>query len=119
MCIDHIDAIKRALNIYGIYSVAGAWHTRGDDEIPGAQIDLLIDRADNIINICEIKFSNNPYIITSDYAKKIRLKLAAFQHKSNTRKTLFPTMITTYGLVENKHSEELIQQSITMKQLFL
>ncbi|NNF34603.1 MAG: AAA family ATPase [Saprospiraceae bacterium] len=118
VCIDHIDEIKRALKIDGIYSTSGAWHTRGDDEVPGAQIDLLIDRADNIINICEIKFTNSPYIITSDYAQKIRLKLGAFNHFTKSRKTLFPTMITTYGLVDNKHSNSLIQQSITMSDLF-
>lgn len=118
VCIDHIDNIKKALKIEGIYSQSGAWHTKGDDDIPGAQIDLLIDRADNIINICEIKFSNAPYIITADYAKKIRNKLAAFSHKTKTKKALFPTMITTYGLVENKHSNSLIQSTVEMKELF-
>lgn len=116
--IDHIDEVKKALNIDGIHSTSGAWHTRGDNEVPGAQIDLLIDRADNIINICEIKFSNNPYVITADYAQKIRLKLAAFEHTTGSRKTLFPTMITSYGLVENKHSESFIQQSVLMSDLF-
>ena len=119
VCLDHLDAIKKALNISGIYSVGGGWHTRGDEEVPGAQVDLLIDRADNIINICEIKFSNSPYIITSEYARRIQLKLASFKHSTRTRKTLFPTMITTYGLVINKHSEELIQQTVEMNDLFL
>ncbi len=118
ICIDHIDNIKKALKIEGIYSQSGTWHTRGDEVVPGAQIDLLIDRADNIINICEIKFSNAPYIITADYAKKVRNKLAAFAHKTKSKKALFPTMITTYGLVENQHSKSLIQSSIEMKDLF-
>lgn len=118
VCNDHIDEIKRALRIDGIYSTSGAWHSRGDENVPGAQIDLLVDRADNIINICEIKFTNTPSIITADYAHKIRLKLAAFNHFTKSRKTLFPTMITSYGLIENKHSKSLIQQSITMSDLF-
>ena len=118
ICIDHVDKIRQALKIEGIFSQSGAWHTRGDDVIPGAQIDLLIDRADNIINICEIKFSETPYIITADYAKKIRNKLAAFKHMTKSKKALFPTMITTYGLIENKHSYSLIQSSIKMTDLF-
>ena len=84
----------------------------------GGQVDLLFDRADGIINLCEIKFSQEPYVITSDYAKKLRMKMASFRYFTKTKKVLFPTMITTYGLVENKHSNSFIQQEVSMKSLF-
>ncbi len=118
ICLDHIDEIKQALKIDGIHSEAGGWHARGNDDFSGAQIDLLLDRADNVINICEIKFYNSEFLITSDYAKKLRNKITAFQVLTKTRKALFPTMITTYGLIENKHSTGLVQQSITMDSFF-
>ncbi|HOY11692.1 MAG TPA: ATP-binding protein [Saprospiraceae bacterium] len=119
VCIDHIDPIKKALKIDGILSNSEAWHSRGNDEMPGAQIDLLIDRADGIINICEIKFVNAPFTITAEYLKNLQLKIASFQHFTKTRKTLFPTMITTFGLVDNIHSNGFIQQSVEVKDLFL
>ena len=80
---------------------------------------LLIDRADGIINICEIKFVNAPFTITAEYLKKLQLKIASFQHFTKTRKTLFPTMVTTFGLVDNLHSSGFIQQSVEVKDLFL
>lgn len=118
VCIDHIDEIKKALKIDGIYSEYGAWHSKGNEEMAGAQIDLLIDRADGIINICEIKFSNSPFAITADYFKNLQLKLTSFQFFTKTRKVLFPTMVTTFGLVENVHSTGYIQQTVEAKDLF-
>ena len=118
ICMAHIMQIKKALKIDGILSEASTWQSIKTDESPGAQIDLLIDRADGIINICEIKFSINPYIITKDYAQKLRLKLSSFKHNTKSKKTLFPTMITTYDIVNNKHSHGFIQQSVVLDDLF-
>lgn len=118
ICHEHIDKIKEALKIDGILSTHGAWHTKGNDTITGAQIDLLIDRSDNIINLCEIKYSNSLYTITKDYAKVIRHKMAAFNYITKNKKGLFPTMITSYGLSDNMHAQDLIQQSVTADQLF-
>ena len=118
ICLEHSEAIEKGLRIDGIHSQKESWHHMGDEEHDGAQIDLLIDRADQVINVCEIKFSNSEYTITSSYAKQIRNKVSAFKHFTKTRKSLFPTMITTFGLKENVHSKELIQQSIGMKILF-
>ncbi len=118
ICHQHIELIKKALKIEGILSQDSGWNHRGDDTHKGAQIDLLIDRADQIINICEIKFSDNEYVITSAYAKKLRNKLSAFKHFTTTKKTLFPTMISTFGVYENIHSRDLIQQQVNMEALF-
>ena len=80
-------------------------------------IDVLIDRADNVINLCEIKYASNPFVIKKDYAKKLQTKVAVFEQHIPKRKVIFPTMITSYGLVENTHSG-FIQQTIEAKDLF-
>ena len=118
ICINHIDKIKEALKIDGIASTYGTWHNIGDETMPGAQIDLLIDRADGIISLCEIKFYNGPYTITSLYAKNIRQKMAVFNQATKNKKAIFPTIISTFGLLENLHSRDLIQQEVSMDSLF-
>jgi len=117
ICYEHIDKIKEALSIQGIYTEHSAWHTGPTEDLPGAQVDLLIDRADNVINLCEIKYSINPFVITKDYAKKLRTKVAVFDQATPKKKVIFPTMITSFGLIENKHSD-LIQQTVEAKDLF-
>jgi hypothetical protein len=84
----------------------------------GAQIDLLIDRADNIINICEIKYNHTPYIITADYAQNIKTKLASFSHFTKTKKTLFVTFITASGIQSNRYAQELVQNEVDLNDLF-
>ncbi len=118
VCMDHILQIKKALQIEAIISKASVWHSKSTDEMQGAQIDLVIDRADGIINICEIKYYNSPFVITKSYAMQLRTKMASFQHFTKTRKALFPTMITTYGLIKNQYSEGFIQNNIVMEDLF-
>ncbi|MFT6334558.1 MAG: hypothetical protein ACI86M_001180 [Saprospiraceae bacterium] len=118
ICRGHIERIKLALNLSAIITNAGAWQSRGDQVMTGAQVDLLIDRDDNVINLCEIKFSTTPFTITNDYANKLRLKVASFNHHTKNRKAIFLTLITTFGLTENIHSKELIQNVITLKDLF-
>lgn len=81
------------------------------------QIDLLIDRNDQVINLCEIKFYNEEFTITKSYAKQLRNKRGIFQGVSKTKKHIFLTMITTFGLKENQYSQE-IDNSLTMDVLF-
>ena len=118
ICLAHIQQIKKAMGIQGVYSEASSWRVEGKGEKGGAQIDLLIDRGDNVINICEIKFSQHPFVINKKYSEELRNKLFVFQQNVKTRKSLFLTMITTFGLEENQHSNSLIQKSITMDSLF-
>jgi uncharacterized protein len=118
ICMQHITQIYRALKIDGIYATHYAWYHKGSKEMSGAQIDLLIERADNIINICEIKFTQDAFIITKDYAQKLKLKLAAFKHFSKTRKALFTTFITTEKLVNNTYKQDLIQNEVLLASLF-
>jgi len=87
-------------------------------EKQGAQIDLLIDRNDSCINICEIKFSSTPFEITKSYQKEFDNKLKVFQYRTGTRKALFLTMITTYRLTNGERYPGLIQIEITKDVLF-
>ena len=114
--MSHIENIKKALSIQGVYSEISSWVSR--DAEKGTQIDLLIDRKDNVITVCEIKFANDEYEITKSYADDLRNKLNLFKSESKTRKTLFLAMITTFGIKINQYSLGLVQNSITMDALF-
>ena len=119
ICIAHLDKIITALGVAAIYTETAGYIQKGNSENQGVQIDLLIDRADRVINICEIKFYDAPFTITKDYAAKLRLAIAKFRTATKTRKSLFLTMITTYGLQKNVYSGELVQNEITLDNLFL
>ena len=84
-----------------------------------AQIDLLIDRNDHVINLFEIKFYNEPFTITKAYAMSLRTKMAVFRAATQTRKQLFWVFITSFGLVTNSHSLSLNAQSLTLEDLFI
>ncbi len=116
VCIDHTAQIKKALGINGIQSYDAAW--KGGTEKKAAQIDLLIDRRDQVINICEAKFSLDSFVITKEYAEKLRQKINTFKEATQTKKSVFLSMITTYGVERNKYANTLIQNEITMDDLF-
>ncbi len=116
ICIDHSEQIKVALGISGVMTNVSTW--RGKTETKSAQIDLLIDRRDQVINVCETKFSLNSFIIDKDYAEKLRDKVGTFKQVTKTKKAIFLTMITTYGVEKNKHSLGLIQNEVVMDDLF-
>lgn len=113
----HIPQIKKALGISGIQTKVSSWRTKDSEK--GAQIDLVIDRRDQTINLCEAKFSINPYSISKKYASELRNKIGLFKSETQTRKSVFLTMITTYGIEENIHSTGLVQNSVTMDNLFI
>ena len=118
ICLKHISQIKMALKIGGVYSESSGFLHRGDDTYPGIQIDLLIDRNDQVINLCEIKFYTGAFTITKDYAKKLRTKVTVFSEVTKTRKQIFLTLISTFGINQNKNSIGLIDNSITLEALF-
>ncbi|MCB0597421.1 MAG: ATP-binding protein [Lewinellaceae bacterium] len=116
ICMHHIDPIKKHLGISGVYTEVSPW--RSQQAEPAAQIDLLIDRNDRVINICEMKFSVAPYSITKTYAEQLANKIMAFRTETNTRKTLFLTMITAFGLQPNQYSLRLVKDALDMNALF-
>lgn len=117
LCLKHISSIKEALRIGGVYAEPSSFTFKGNDTYEGTQIDLLIDRNDQVINLCEIKFYSKEFTITKAYAKQLRNKRGIFEEVSQTKKHIFLTMITTFGLKENEYSLE-IDNSLTMDVLF-
>lgn len=110
--------IKNALQISGMFSVQGSYVVKAKETQPGIQLDFLIDRSDQTINICEAKFYSTEYEVASGDAKQLRNKVSVFRQESKTRKHIFLTLITTFGLKTNQHSIGLIDQVITMDDLF-
>jgi AAA+ ATPase superfamily predicted ATPase len=119
ICLKHVTQIKMALQIGGLQTAAVSWLKSGTGSEKGAQIDLLIDRADHSINICEMKFSTQAFAIDKKYAGELRNKIMAFRQDTKTRKQLILTFITTYGLQDNVYREQLAEQELTMEALFL
>jgi hypothetical protein len=118
VCMKHTEQIKKALGIEGVQTEESAWRYVAGKGKAGAQIDLVIDRADKTINLCEMKFHIDEYSINKTYADVLKTKRQVFAEKTKTKKALFLTMISTYGLKNNIHSNTLIQNSIAMDALF-
>lgn len=118
ICWDHIKNIKKALGIEGIYSETSTWYQTGNKQTQGAQIDLIIDRKDRVINLFEIKFSVNPFEITKAYDLNLRNKIGAFREATKTTKAIFLAMITTFGVVQNEYAKSIVQNALTMNDLF-
>ena len=116
VCMTHIPQIKKALGISGVQSESSSWTSTSSEK--GAQIDLLIDRRDQVVNICEIKYSIGPFQINKSYADILRNKLSFFKQETATRKSVHLTMITTYGLKENEYARSMVQNEISMDALF-
>lgn len=117
ICMKHIEQIKESLKISGINSSHGSWIEKNKPN--GAQIDLLLDRDDNIINVFEMKFYNTEYALDKKYANELATKVNVFTASSKTKKSVFVTFITTYGLVANQYSRQFVQNELTMNDLFL
>ena len=119
VCKDHIKQIKQKLGISGVLTEESVWYTRGDEDlgIDGAQIDLVLERRDRVINLCEMKYSMNEYVIDKAYDSILRNKIEAFRRMTGSKHSLQMTMITTYGVKQNKYSN-LIQSQVTLDDLF-
>jgi hypothetical protein len=120
LCLKHAQRLKAALGVAGVETIEAPWRHQpaAKSEIPGAQIDLLIDRRDNTINVCEMKFSESEFMIDKKYAGDLRRKLDVFRRITDTRKNVFLTMVTTFGVVNNAYAKELVANSLTLEDLF-
>ena len=116
VCLMHTSEIKKKLEILGVQSVEYAWYSHSSES--AIQIDLLIDRADNIVNLCEIKYSNIRYTITKDYEEKLREKIEAFRQEVVPRKAIHLLMLTTFGVKQNLYSG-IVQNEVTLDDLFM
>lgn len=119
LCLHHIPQIKQKLGVLGVQTNVYSWQQKADKdaEKAGAQIDLVLDRRDQIINLCEMKYSVKPYDITPDYLQKLIERREAFREATNTNKALHLTMVTASGLKRNAQSG-MIQSEIVLDDLF-
>lgn len=115
LCMAHIPQIKQALGISGIRTEYYSW--RSKESKPAAQVDLIIERADGVVNLCEIKYSRDKYVISADEEEKLRNRASTFEQETCIRKAVHLTFITTYGIKENSHSTEITNR-LDMNALF-
>lgn len=111
LCLQHVDGIKRALGIGGVLANVHSWRNEH------AQIDLLIDRRDGIVNLCEMKYWSGPYTMTAKDAGDLASKKAAFKEGSKTRKAVHLTMVTSFGVRRNAYAD-CVQSFVTLDDLF-
>jgi len=116
LCLLHLQQVKTALGIAGMATSASVWRSQNKDV--RSQIDLVIDRADRIINLCEMKFSTQQYGITKGYEDHLRLRMSLFAAESRTRKGLAVTMVTTFGLLPSRHNG-IVNSEVTLDALFV
>ena len=120
ICMKHIQQIKNELGIGKVETFHGPWYylPTKENSVDGAQIDLLIDRKDATINLCEMKFSEAEFTIDNDYSKILRKKVDVLKTVTKTRKNIFVTMISTFGISPNIYSNDLVSNSLTIDCLF-
>lgn len=117
VCFRHISQIKQALGILGVITSQSSWSLKGNDGIDGTQIDMLIDRNDNVVNMCEMKFYNEEFSVDKSYHFTLMHRLNVLSEMIPKRKSIHSTLITTYGLTNNEYSGDFLQV-VTMDALF-
>ena len=119
LCLMHISRIRQALSIGGVATEVSAWFDKADQQkaTKGSQIDLIIERADRIIHLCEMKFSQGEYRITAEYEKKLRDRMELFREKTHSKKSLVHTFVTTFGVSNGAHSG-IVHSEVLLDDLF-
>ena len=118
VCLQHLEQMKKALGISAVISTAHSWTFKPmGNETKGVQIDLLIDRNDGVINLCEMKYANAEYVLDMEEDQRLRQRIATFVQETKTKKAVHLTMVTTYGLKPGGYSND-VQSQITMDDLF-
>lgn len=119
VCLRHYKCIKEALGLKVVSTEVSTWHIEANEKegTPGAQIDMILDRADRLIHLCEIKFSTDKYPISKDYEDKLRERMGIFRQLTKNKKSLVNTFITTYGIVNGKN-RSIVHSEVTMDDLF-
>ncbi len=121
LCLKHVEGIKAALGLAAVQTSTSKWSYIPPKESndSGCEIDLVIDRADACINLCEMKFYSDEFAIDKKYAQNLRNKKECFDRITNTKKSTFTTLVTTYGVKHNEYFLSTVDQEVTMDALFL
>ena len=117
VCLTHFRQIKKALDILGVSSTQSAWALKGDDEKEGTQIDLLINRKDNVVNMCEMKFYNEKFTVNKPYYAKLVHRQNILSEKLPRKTVVHNVLVTTEGLTYNEYSG-IFQKVVTIDDLF-
>ncbi len=119
LCKKHIDSIKQSLGIASIYTEVSSLRVSSDNSHDERfQIDLIIDRKDATINLCEIKYHATSYKIDKAYASKLTWRQQRFREYTKTKKTIFNTLITNQGIVDNAYAMEVVDSTVELDALF-
>jgi hypothetical protein len=118
LCFKHTYQIKKAMGIQGIITNEYSYISKGDADHQGIQIDLVIDRTDNCINILEVKFYNDEYEVTESYSRQLLRKRVIFEEKTRTKKNVFITMLSVYGVKKNEHYLTSVTNQFLIEDLF-
>ena len=118
VCLSHVQQIKAGLGISGVSSEQSAWALKGNDDKEGTQIDLLINRKDNVVNMCEMKFYGEEFTVTKAYERKLAHRQILLSEMVNRRTVIHPTLITTYGLSYNEYAGAFVH-TLTIDDLFV
>ena len=116
LCLNHIAQLKASLGIAGVRTKSYPWTSAR--KAGGAQIDLVIERDDGIVNICEMKFTDRPFSISSDYEESLLNKLAVFKEETGVKGALKLVMVTSVGIAGVAHTEHIARQ-LTVDDLFV
>lgn len=118
LCFRHQDRLQAALGIANVDTTFASWFHVGTKGESGVQIDMLIDRADDLIHVCEMKFNDDEFLITKRIATNLREKRSVFRRVSKTRKSVLLTFVTQFGVKPNAHSDELMDSEVRVSDLF-
>ncbi len=118
ICLTHLRPIHSALGIAGVHTKVSSFYFKGNDELPGAQIDIVIDRNDGIIHLCEAKFTNTEFALNKEINQILRRKKLVFQEITKTKKMVVSTLFSTYPAIQNKYYNEEIYSEVTLETLF-
>lgn len=117
LCLRHTEQLKAALGVASVHTVENSWrHRARDSDDDGAQIDLLIDRADGVINICEMKFTDSQFVIDKRYANELRRKIEVYRHVTRATKPVMLTVVSGHGIKWNSYAAELVASEVTADQ---
>ena len=116
VCLNHIPQIKHALNVGGVGSKESSWYF--ENENGHGQVDLVIQRNDNVVNLCEIKFYQDDFVVDLDCFKKISSRIEAIRPYISKKASIHSTLITTYGIHKNEYSS-VFQNVVVLDDFFL
>lgn len=117
LCYNHLDQIKNALQIRGVSTSRFSFVMKGSEDEKGAQIDLVLERKDNVVNLCEMKFYADLYHAEEEDDLNLRRKKTVLSSFLKKKQTIQTVLITTFGLAKGKY-QWLYQNVVTLSDLF-